>query len=65
MSGRLTIVQTEMVVEVGELHPDEIHLSRIFVRRVFELTPVQPSRKEIEKRTTRPCPWRHFHELDP
>ncbi|MGB3481786.1 MAG: CoA transferase subunit A [Mycobacterium sp.] len=56
MSGRLTIVEAEKVVEVGELHPDEIHLSGIFVRRVVELTPVQASRKEIEKRTTRPRP---------
>ncbi|CAN5610344.1 CoA transferase subunit A [soil metagenome] len=56
MSGRLTVVEAEKVVEVGELHPDEVHLPGIFVRRVVELTPGQASRKEIEKRTTRPRP---------
>jgi 3-oxoacid CoA-transferase subunit A len=56
MSGRLTVVEAEKVVEVGQLHPDEIHLPGIFVRRVVELTPEQASRKGIEKRTTRPRP---------
>jgi len=56
MSGRLTVVEAEQVVEVGELHPDEVHLPGIFVRRVVELTPEQASRKGIEKRTTRPRP---------
>ena len=26
MSGRITVVEAEEVVEVGDLHPDEIHL---------------------------------------
>lgn len=56
MAGRLTIVEAEKVVEVGELHPDEVHLSGIFVQRVVELTPEQARRKGIEKRTTRPRP---------
>ena len=56
MAGRLTVVEAEKVVEVGELHPDEIHLPGIFVQRVVELTPGQASRKGIEKRTTRPRP---------
>ena len=56
MAGRLTVVEAERVVEVGELHPDEIHLPGIFVKRVVELTPEQASRKGIEKRTTRPRP---------
>lgn len=53
MSGRITVVEAERVVEVGELHPDEIHLSGIFVQRVVELTPQQAAQKDIEKRTTR------------
>lgn len=53
MSGRLTVVEAEKVVEVGELHPDEVHLPGIFVKRVIELTPEQAARKDIEKRTTR------------
>ena len=56
MSGRLTVVEAERVVEVGELHPDQVHLPGIFVQRVVELTPEQASRKEIEKRTTRTRP---------
>ena len=54
MSGRITVVEAERVVEVGELHPDEIHLPGIFVQRVVALTPEQAARKDIEKRTTRP-----------
>ena len=53
MAGRLTIVEAERVVEVGELAPDEVHLPGIFVQRVVELTPEQAARKDIEKRTTR------------
>lgn len=53
MSGQITIVEAERVVEVGELHPDAVHLPGIFVKRIVELTPEQGARKDIEKRTTR------------
>jgi 3-oxoacid CoA-transferase subunit A len=53
MSGRVTVVEAEEVVEVGALHPDEIHLPGIFVKRIVALTPEQAARKDIEKRTTR------------
>ncbi len=53
MAGRLTIVEAEKVVEVGEIGPDEVHLPGVFVQRVVELTPEQAARKDIEKRTTR------------
>jgi 3-oxoacid CoA-transferase subunit A len=56
MSGRVTVVEAERVVEVGDLHPDEIHLPGVFVTRVHELTPEQATRKAIEKLTTRPRP---------
>jgi 3-oxoacid CoA-transferase subunit A len=56
MAGKITVVEAEKVVEVGELAPDDVHLSGIFVSRVVELTPEQASRKQIEKRTTRPRP---------
>ena len=56
MAGRLTVVEAEEVVEVGELHPDDVHLPGIFVQRVVRLTREQASRKGIEKRTTRPRP---------
>lgn len=56
MAGRVTVVEAERVVEVGELHPDEVHLPGIFVQRVHELTPEQAGRKGIEKLTTRARP---------
>jgi 3-oxoacid CoA-transferase subunit A len=56
MSGRLTIVEAERVVEAGEIAPDDVHLPGVFVQRVVPLTPEQAGRKSIEKRTTRPRP---------
>jgi 3-oxoacid CoA-transferase subunit A len=53
MAGRVTVVEAERIVEVGELRPDEIHLPGIFVKRIVELSPEQAARKDIEKRTTR------------
>jgi 3-oxoacid CoA-transferase subunit A len=56
MSGRLTIVEAEQVVEVGEIEPDDVHLPGVFVQRVVALSAEEASRKSIEKRTTRPRP---------
>jgi 3-oxoacid CoA-transferase subunit A len=56
MAGRLTVVEAERVVEVGELAPDEVHLPGVFVQRVVALTSEQAARKDIEKRTTRARP---------
>lgn len=56
MAGRVTVVEAERLVEVGELGPDQVHLPGIFVQRVVELTPEQAARKDIEQRTTRPRP---------
>jgi len=53
MSGRITVVEAEKVVDTGEIGPDDVHLPGIFVQRVVELTPEQAARKDIEKRTTR------------
>jgi 3-oxoacid CoA-transferase subunit A len=53
MAGRLTVVEAERVVEVGDIGPDEVHLPGVFVQRIVELTPEQAARKDIEKRTTR------------
>ncbi|MEZ0052321.1 3-oxoacid CoA-transferase subunit A [Mycobacterium sp. MAA66] len=53
MAGRITVVEAERVVEVGQLHPGEIHLPGIFVQRIVALTPEQAARKHIEQRTTR------------
>jgi len=53
MSGRLTIVEAEEVVDAGEIGPDAVHLPGVFVKRVVRLTREQATRKDIEKRTTR------------
>lgn len=54
MAGRITIVEAEVVVDAGEIRPDDVHLPGIFVQRVVELTPEQSAHKRIEKRTVRP-----------
>lgn len=59
MAGRMTLVEAERVVEVGDLHPDQVHLPGVFVQRIVELTPDQATIKNIEKRTTRERSPRH------
>lgn len=54
MSGRITIVEAERVVEPGEIAPDDVHVPGVFVNRVVRLTPEQAARKQIEKRTVTP-----------
>ncbi|KKW67939.1 succinyl-CoA:3-ketoacid-CoA transferase [Lampropedia cohaerens] len=47
-AGRITIVEVERVVEVGELAPDDVHLPGIYVHRIVH----NPNpEKRIEKRT--------------
>ena len=48
--GKITVAEAEIVVEPGELDPDEIHTPGIFVHRLVH----NPNpEKRIEKRTTR------------
>ena len=48
--GKLTVAEAEIIVEPGELDPDEIHTPGIFVHRLVH----NPNpEKRIEKRTTR------------
>lgn len=54
MAGRVTVVEAERVVEVGEIAPDDVHLPGVFVDRVVQLSPEQAARKEIEKLTLTP-----------
>ncbi|MFC0170114.1 CoA transferase subunit A [Pseudoduganella danionis] len=50
MAGKITIVEVEQLVEVGEIDPDAVHLPSIFVHRiVVNATP----EKRIEQRTVR------------
>lgn len=48
--GRMTVAEVEILVEAGELNPDEIHTPGIFVQRVVH----NPNpEKRIEQRTIR------------
>ena len=49
-AGKITVAEVELLVETGELDPDDIHTPGIFVHRiVVNATP----EKRIEQRTTR------------
>ncbi|NLJ61994.1 MAG: succinyl-CoA--3-ketoacid-CoA transferase, partial [Alcaligenaceae bacterium] len=48
--GKVTVVEVEKIVEVGELDPDHIHLPGIFVHRIVLN---ENPEKRIEQRTTR------------
>lgn len=49
-AGKVTVAEVEEIVELGELDPDQVHLSGIFVQRIFK----GPSfEKRIEQRTVR------------
>ena len=50
MAGKVTVVEVEKIVEIGEIDPDHVHLPGIYVQRiVLNATP----EKRIEKRTVR------------
>lgn len=49
-AGKVTIVEVEEIVEIGELDPDHIHLPGIFVHRIVVNS--EPE-KRIEQRTLR------------
>ena len=51
MAGKITIVEVEHLVEIGEIDPDQVHTPSIFVHRIV-LNP-NPE-KRIEQRTVRP-----------
>jgi 3-oxoacid CoA-transferase subunit A len=48
--GRVTVAEAEIIVEPGEMDPDEVHTPGIFVQRVVHNPHPE---KRIEKRTTR------------
>ncbi len=50
MSGKVTVAEAEVIVEAGELDPNEIHTPGVFVQRVVHNS--DPGRR-IEKITTR------------
>jgi 3-oxoacid CoA-transferase subunit A len=48
-SGRVTVVEVEELVEVGQIDADQVHTPGIFVDRIV----VTRSEKRIEQRTVR------------
>ncbi len=48
MAGKITVVEVEQLVEVGEIDPDAVHLPGIYVHRI--VVNANPE-KRIEKRT--------------
>ena len=48
--GRITVAEAEIVVEAGELDPDQIHTPGIFVQRIVHNPGAE---KRVEKRTVR------------
>jgi 3-oxoacid CoA-transferase subunit A len=50
MAGKITIAEVEVLVEAGELDPDQIHLPGIYVQRIFKGKNYE---KRIEQRTVR------------
>jgi 3-oxoacid CoA-transferase subunit A len=50
-ASKITVVEVEELVQVGELDPNQIHIPGIFVQRIFQGTDYE---KRIEQRTTIP-----------
>ena len=48
--GRVTVAEVEILVDVGELEPDQVHTPGIFVQRIVHNPHAE---KRIEQRTTR------------
>ncbi|WP_134684253.1 CoA transferase subunit A [Brevibacillus migulae] len=49
-AGKITIVEVEEIVEVGELDPDQIHTPSVYVQRLIQAPSFE---KRIERRTVR------------
>ena len=51
MAGKITVVEVEELLEIGQIDPDHVHLAGIFVQRI--VVNAHPE-KRIEQRTVRP-----------
>jgi 3-oxoacid CoA-transferase subunit A len=49
-AGRISVAEVEVLVEAGELDPDQVHTPGIFIQRIINGSPYK---KLIEKRTVR------------
>jgi 3-oxoacid CoA-transferase subunit A len=52
MAGKITVVEVEHLVEIGEIDPDQVHTPGIYVHRI--IVNANPE-KRIEQRTTTPA----------
>lgn len=53
MAGKVTIVEAEHIVELGEIDGDQVHVPGVFVQRIVQ---GKDYNKWIEQRTVRPRP---------
>ncbi|MGX7727517.1 CoA transferase subunit A [Rhodococcus sp. 5G237] len=53
MCGRITIAEVELLVEPGEIAPNDVHTPGVYVHRVVALSPEEAADKRIEKRMVR------------
>ncbi len=51
MAAKVTIVEAEHLVDLGDIEPDQVHLPGVYVHRVIQSTGLN---KWIERRTVRP-----------
>jgi 3-oxoacid CoA-transferase subunit A len=49
-AGKITVVEVEEIVALGDLDPDHVHTPGVFVQRIFKAPKLE---KRIEQRTTR------------
>jgi 3-oxoacid CoA-transferase subunit A len=49
-AGRITIAEVELLVQPGEIDPDEVHVPGVYVHRIFQGNHYE---KRIEKRTVK------------
>lgn len=49
-AGKITVVEVEEIVALGEIDPDQVHTPGVFVQRIFKAPKLE---KRIEQRTTR------------
>lgn len=49
-AAKITVVEAEEIVELGELDPDQIHTPGVYVQRILKSSSLE---KRIEQRTTR------------
>lgn len=41
-AAKITVVEAEKIVDIGELHPDDVHLSGVYVNRVIQCPKPKP-----------------------